>query len=133
MSQAARLISGITLITVPTIVYGGLTVLGVVSSGRFGMGVGRPLSPEQTSFFRAGHAHAGVLVIFSLVIQLTLDHASLAPDLTWALRIGAPLAAICVSGGFFGVAFFPSFRLLLYAGAALLSVVTLVTGIGLVR
>jgi len=42
MSQAARLISGITLITVPTIVYGGLTVLGIVSGGRFGLGVGRP-------------------------------------------------------------------------------------------
>lgn len=61
MSPMARLFSGITLITVPTIVYGGLTVLGVVSSGRFGLGVGRPLSPEQTAFFRAGHAHAGVL------------------------------------------------------------------------
>ncbi|HEY3587129.1 MAG TPA: hypothetical protein VGK85_08250 [Myxococcaceae bacterium] len=133
MSQAARLISGITLITVPTIVYGGLTVLGIVSSGRFGMGVGRPLTPEQTTFFRAGHAHAGVLVILSLVIQVLLDHASLSPDITWVLRIGAPLAAICVSGGFFGVAFFPSFRLLLYTGAALVSAVTLVTGIGLVR
>jgi len=129
MSDAARLISGITLITVPTIVYGGLTVLGIVSSGRFGMGIGRPLSPEQTSFFRAGHAHAGVLVILSLVIQLLLDQAGL----IWALRIGAPLAAICVSGGFFGVAFFPGFRALLYAGAALVSLVTLGTGIGLLR
>jgi hypothetical protein len=133
MSQAARLISGLTLITVPTIVYGGLTVLGVVSGGRFGMGVGRRLSPEQTSFFRAGHAHAGVLVILSLVVQLMLDHAALSPELTWALRIGAPLAAICVSGGFFGLAFFPGFRLLLYTGAALVSLVTLGTGIGLVR
>jgi hypothetical protein len=133
MSQAARLISGITLITVPTIVYGGLSVLGIISSGRFGMGIGRPLSPEQTTFFRAGHAHAGVLVILSLVIQVLLDHANLSPDLTWALRIGAPLGAICVSGGFFGIAFFPRFRLLLYTGAALVSAVTLVTGIGLVR
>jgi hypothetical protein len=133
MSPAARLISGITLITVPTIVYGGLTVLGIVSSGRFGIGLGRPLSSEQTSFFRAGHAHAGVLVILSLVIQVLLDHAALSPDLTWALRIGAPLAAICVSGGFFGVAFFPGFRMLLYTGAALVSLVTLGTGIGLLR
>jgi hypothetical protein len=133
MSDAARLISGITLITVPTIVYGGLTVLGIVSSGRFGMGIGRPLSPEQTSFFRAGHAHAGVLVILSLVIQLLLDQAGLSPELIWALRIGAPLAAICVSGGFFGVAFFPGFRALLYTGAALVSLVTLGTGIGLLR
>jgi len=133
MSQAARLLSGITLITVPTIVYGGLTVLGVVSSGHFGTGFGRPVSPEQTTFFRAGHAHAGVLVILSLVIQVMLDHAKLSEELVWALRIGAPLAAICVSGGFFGIAFLPSFRLLLYTGAALVSLVTLTTGIGLVR
>jgi len=133
MSEAARLISGITLITVPTIVYGGLAVLGIVSSGRFGMGIGRPLSPEQTTYFRAGHAHAGVLVILSLVIQLLLDHTQLSPELTWALRVGAPLAAICVSGGFFGVAFFAGFRLLLYVGAALVSLVTLGTGIGLLR
>ena len=64
---------------------------------------------------------------------MLLDHVKLSPELIWALRIGAPLAAICVSGGFFGVAFFPSFRLLLYTGAALASLVTLTTGIGLVR
>jgi hypothetical protein len=62
-----------------------------------------------------------------------LDHAALSPELTWALRIGAPLGAICVSGGFFGVAFSPGFRLLLYTGAALLWLVTFGTGIGLVR
>lgn len=132
MSQAARLLSGITLITVPTIVYGGLTVLGIVSGGHFGMDVGRPLSPQQTTFFRAGHAHAGVLVILSLVIQVMLDHAKLSDELVWVVRVGAPLAAICVSGGFFGIAFFPSFRLLLYAGGALVSLVRLTTGIGLV-
>jgi hypothetical protein len=133
MSPAARLLSGITLITVPTIVYGGLSVLGIVSGGRFGMGIGRTLTAEQTTFFRAGHAHAGVLVILSLVIQLMLDHAKLPAEWVWGLRIGAPLAAICVPGGFFGVAFFPEFRALLYTGAALLSLVTLATGIGLVR
>jgi len=133
MSPAGRLIAGITLITVPTIVYGGVTLLGIVSGNRFGLGIGRPLTAEQTTFFRAGHAHAGVLVIFSLVIQLLLDNAQLSSELVWALRIAAPLAAICVSGGFFGVAFIPGFKLLLYTGATLVSLVTLVTGIGLVR
>jgi len=133
MSPAGRLIAGITLITVPTIVYGGVTLLGIVSGNRFGLGIGRSLTAEQTTFFRAGHAHAGVLVIFSLVIQLLLDHVQLSSDLVWALRIGAPLAAISVSGGFFGVAFSPGFKALLYTGAALVSLVTLVTGIGLLR
>jgi hypothetical protein len=133
MSPAARLIAGLTLVTVPTIVYGGLTVLGIVSGGRFGLRIGRPLTAEQITFFRAGHAHAGVLVLFSLVIQVMLDQAKLPSELVWALRIGAPLAAIFVSGGFFGVAFLPAFKLLLYTGAALVSLVTLITGIGLLR
>jgi len=34
MTPAARMIAGITLITVPSIVYGGLSVLSVVSGGR---------------------------------------------------------------------------------------------------
>ncbi|HVP61344.1 MAG TPA: hypothetical protein VMT11_12330 [Myxococcaceae bacterium] len=133
MSAAARLFAGLTLITVPAIVYGGLTVLGVVSGDRLGKGVGRPLTPEQTAFFRAGHAHAGVLVILSLVLQLMLDHARLPVELTWAFRIAAPLAATFVSGGFFGVAFMPGFRVVLYTGAALVAVVTLGTGVGLLR
>jgi len=47
--------------------------------------VGRPLSPEQTSFFRAGHAHAGVLVSWSSSrwsSKLMLDHSALSPELT---------------------------------------------------
>jgi len=54
-----------------------------------------------------------VLVILSLVIQLMLDHAKLPAEWVWGL--------------------FPEFRTLLYTGAALLSLVTLATGIGLVR
>ena len=132
MSGAARLFSGLTLLTVPTIVYGGLTLLGVVSRGRFGTGA-PALTAEQASWFRAGHAHAGVLLIFSLEAQQLLDHARLPALLVTILRIAAPLAAVCVSGGFFGVAFVPSLRALLYLGATLVSGVTLATGIGLIR
>jgi hypothetical protein len=132
MSDQARLIAGITLITVPTIVYGGLSVLSVISGGRFGLKIGVTLTPEQTSYFRAGHAHAGVLVLFSLVLQLLLDHAHLADPWILSARIAAPSAAIAVSGGFFGIAFIPGFRLLLYTGALLMSAATLITGIGLV-
>ncbi len=131
MSPMARLFSGITLITVPTIVYGGLTVLNVVSRGRFGSGA-PPLTAEQANWFRAGHAHAGVLVMLSLILQQLLDHTSLPEGLVTALRVAAPLAAICVSGGFFGVAFLPALRGLLYLGATLVGGVTLATGIGLV-
>lgn len=132
MTQASRLMIGITLVTVPTIVFGGLTVLGVVTDGRAGL-PGPELTALQATLYRAGHAHAGVLVILSLVLQLLLDHVRLGRGTAWSARVAAPLAAILVSGGFFGLAHAPALRVLLYAGAALVSYATLTVGVGLLR
>ena len=132
MTRDARWVMGITLLTVPTIVYGGLTVLGMLTKGDAGL-LGPSVTPLQQALFRAGHAHAGVLVILSLVLQIALDHTRLAATWGWAARVGAPLAAILVSGGFFGLAYSPAFRALLYGGAALVAYATLATGIGLLR
>ena len=41
----------------------------------------------------------------------------------WLARISAPAAAVAVSGGFFGVAFFPGLRWLLYFGILFILVV----------
>jgi hypothetical protein len=133
MSRETRLMWGITLITVPTIVFGGLAILGVVSGGRYGLPAPPDLTVAQVVFYRAGHAHAGVLVILSLLLQLGVDQATLPRGLVWPIRIGAPAAAILVSGGFFGAAHLPALALLLYAGAFTLVVVTLAVGIGMVR
>jgi hypothetical protein len=133
MSNAAKLMTGITLVTVPTIVFGGLTVLGILTSGSAGMPGGPELTVAQYALFRAGHAHAGVLVILSIVVQVLLDHARLPVGMTWSARVAAPLAAICVSGGFFGVAYIPALRTVLYSGAALVCYATLTTGVGLLR
>ncbi|ABS26865.1 hypothetical protein [Anaeromyxobacter sp. Fw109-5] len=132
MSVASRLMIGITLLTVPTIVFGGLTVLGVVTAGEAGL-PGPALTPLQATLYRAGHAHAGVLVILSLVLQLLLDHARLGQGTAWSARVAAPLAAILVPGGFFGLAHAPPLRVLLYAGAALIAYATLTAGVGLLR
>jgi hypothetical protein len=51
----------------------------------------------------------------------------------WLARISAPVAAVAVSGGFFGVAFFPEFRWLLYFGGLILLVALVLTGVGLLR
>lgn len=131
MTHEARWMIGITLLTVPTIAYGGLALLGVLTGGRAGLHALR-LEPLQQSLFRAGHAHAGVLLILSLVIQLVLDAAGLGPSWRWAARVAAPLAAVLVSAGFFGMAFAPGLRAVLYLGAALAVFATLATGIGLV-
>ena len=133
MSPAARLMCGIGLVLIPTIVYGGLTVLYVISNGRLGPGGPPNLTPEQVSFYRAGHAHAGVLTLLALVMQLLLDHAVLPLELIWIVRIGVIAAALCVSGGFFAVAHVRALRGLLYVGAFLVAATTLTAGIGLLR
>jgi hypothetical protein len=134
ISRDARIVAGLTLLTVPTIMYGGLVLLGILTSGAAGLAPeGLTLNETQWSLFRAGHAHAGVWVILSLVLQILLDAATLPKSLEWLARIAAPLAAVALSGAFFGLAFFPSFRWLLYFGVACMAIAVLLAGIGLLR
>jgi hypothetical protein len=135
LSREARVVSGVTLLTVPTIMYGGATLLGTLTKGAGGISPGNLALLDQTQWalFRAGHAHAGVWVVLSLVIQVLLDSAALSLKLKWLARIAAPLAAVAISGGFFGLAYNSNFTWLLYFGAACLVVVVLLTGAGLLR
>ena len=123
MTREARLMSGIILITVPTIQYGGyflLTSLMDKSSGYME-------NPLRQNFFRAGHAHAGVIVILSLVCQMLADAAVLPNPLLWAVRIGIPVSAILISSGFFFSVLPPTASqaggavALIYAGAVILA------------
>jgi hypothetical protein len=67
------------------------------------------------------------------VIQVLLDSATLSAKLKWLARISAPVAAVAVSAGFFGVAFFPEFRWVLYFGGLSLLAALVLTGVGLLR
>jgi hypothetical protein len=135
MTREARLMSGIILITVPTIQYGGyflLTSLMNKSSGYME-------NPLRQNFFRAGHAHAGVIVILSLICQMLADAAVLPVPLLWFVRIGVPLSAILISAGFFFSVLPPTATQasgavsLIYAGALILAVAVVTLGIGLLR
>jgi hypothetical protein len=135
MTREARLMSGIILITVPTIQYGGyflLTSLMNKSSGYME-------NPLRQNFFRAGHAHAGVIVILSLVCQILADAAVLPTPMLWFVRIGVPLAAILISAGFFFSVLPPTATQasgavsLIYTGAVILAVGVVTLGIGLLR
>ena len=97
MTREARMMSGIILITVPTIQYGGYFLLTSLMT----KGSGYMDNPLRQNFFRAGHAHAGVIVILSLICQMLADAAVLPSSVLWAVRIGVPLAAILISSGFF--------------------------------
>lgn len=135
MSPAARMMSGITLIFVPTIQYGGyflLTSLMNASSGYMDNAL-------RQNFFRAGHAHAGVILILSLICQLLADAAVLPTPLLWFVRLGIPLAAILMSAGFFFSVLQPGASqvggavILIYAGALILAIAVVTLAIGLLR
>jgi len=135
MTREAKTMTGVILLTVPTIQYGGyflLTSLRDRSSHYMD-------NPLRQNFFRAGHAHAGVFVILALVCQLLADSATLPTPLLWVARIGVPLAAILIPAGFFLSMTSPSatapngFISLIPAGAVALAASVLILGIGLLR
>lgn len=85
--------SGIVLLTVAAIASGGHVLLRVV-------GGQVPANDLQRTFFRAGHAHAGVLVILGLVVRLLLADPAVAD---WGRTLGDCVlyAAILMPAGFF--------------------------------
>ncbi len=135
MTREARLMSGIILITVPTIQYGGYFLL----TSLMNKGSGYMENRLRQNFFRAGHAHAGVIVILSLVCQILADGAVLPDLLLWFVRIGVPLSAILISSGFFFSVLSPTVTqasravALIYAGAVILALTVVTLGIGLLR
>ena len=100
MSPDSRLMCGLSLILVPTIVYGGLTMLGVITNRALGTPGPKGLSESQIAFYRAGHAHAGVLTLLALFLQIALDHAAIPPPLVWPARVAAIVGSILVSVDF---------------------------------
>lgn len=135
MTTEARTMAGIILITVPTIQYGGYFLLTSLRDRR-----SRYMDNAlRQNFFRAGHAHAGVFVILSLVCQVLADAATLPASLLWMVRIGVPAAAILVPLGFFLSMPSPTatqpnrFLSFIYVGAVALAVSVVTLGIGLLR
>jgi hypothetical protein len=135
MTREARIMAGLILITVPSIQYGGYFLLtSLMDRGSHYME-----NPLRQNFFRAGHAHAGVVVILSLVCQVLADSATLPSPWLWLARIGVPAAAILIPLGFFlsmpsPTATAPNgFVSLIYVGAVVLAVSVLTLGFGLLR
>ena len=118
MTREAKTIAGVILLTVPTIQYGGYFLLTSLMN-RDSHYMDNPL---RQNFFRAGHAHAGVFVILSLVCQILADNATLSPSLLWLARIGVPIAAH--PNGFVS---------LIYVGIVFLAAAAITLGIGLLR
>jgi hypothetical protein len=135
MTREARRMSGIILITLPTIQYGGYFLLTSLMNSASGY----MDNPLRRNFFRAGHAHAGVIGILALMCQMLADGAALPALLLWLIRIGVPLSAILISSGFFFSVLRPDATQaggavsLIYGGALLLAVGIVILGVGLLR
>ncbi|MEU4574388.1 hypothetical protein ACBI99_30925 [Nonomuraea sp. ATR24] len=134
MSPASLSTAGVLLITVPTIAFGGVSLLSFLMRGV----PGYLDNPVRRGLWRAGHAHAGVLVLFSLVAMLYVDQADLSDGWKTLVRVSIVAAPILMPLGFFLSVARPSdtrpnrLIALTFAGGASLAVGTLTLGVGLV-
>lgn len=130
LSQSSMITAGVVLITVVGVAYGGRFLIHVVTDRA-------ETNDLQKSFFRAGHAHAGVLIILGLLIVM-LTSVTGVPRWSHQLGIGVLYAAILMPAGFFlsVVGRDPQrpnrLVILLWLGAASLVVGLLGAGIGLI-
>jgi hypothetical protein len=85
--------TGVVLLTVVAVAWGGTFLLRIV-------GGGADANELQRSYFRAGHAHAGVLIILGLLIRVLLTFGDV-PDWSVQLSGGVLIAAILMPAGFF--------------------------------
>ncbi len=84
----------IALLSLVSVEYGGWALLGFLT-GRGNLGEFRE------KFFRAGHAHAGVLLVLSLVYFLYLDRTGYSNGVRWLAGSLLLVGIIAQSGGFF--------------------------------
>jgi hypothetical protein len=135
MSRESRMLAGILLVTVPTVMFGGAALLQHLVRGV----PGYLDNPLRQSLWRAGHAHAGVWLILSLVMLRYVDEARLPPAGKWVARLGTPIAAILLPAAFFLSVLSPDARqaspliALAYVGALALAAAVLTLGVGLIR
>ena len=96
-------------------------------------------NPLRHDLWRAGHAHAGVYLVLSLVMLRYADDAVLSPLWKWLARTGAPIAAILIPAAFFLSVASPAatrpngLMNLAYIGALFLAGAVLSLGVGLIR
>ena len=93
LNPSSSITVGAVLLTVIAVAYGGTFLLSLVT--------GRAQANDlQKSFYRAGHAHAGVLIILGLVVVIVTSDPGV-PGWAHSLSSGVLYAAILMPAGFF--------------------------------
>ncbi|MEV6901325.1 hypothetical protein [Amycolatopsis sp. NPDC051372] len=123
MHGPVQLFTVIALVSLPTVMYGGYALMGLLKRG--------VLNDQQESFFRAGHAHAGVLLVLALVALQVLDHSGLSDSLRWVVCLLLLFGVLAQSGGFFLAMLRTRVGMsITTAGAVLLGAAMLITAYG---
>lgn len=94
LSQSVQTTAGIVLLAAVTVTSGG-AFLAKVATG------GVPATDFQRSFYRAGHGHAGILIVFGLVCLLLTEATALTGFARWLAATGVLVSAIVLPAGFF--------------------------------
>jgi len=134
VSSESRRLAGVLLVILPTVMIGGVSILTLLIGDSAYM-----RNPLRQDLWRAGHAHAGVLLILSLIVLRYVDEAQLTSRLKAFVRVATPSAAILMPLAFFLSVLTPdatkpnALIALAYVGAAVLAAGVLVLGIGLLR
>jgi RsiW-degrading membrane proteinase PrsW (M82 family) len=135
MTSASLGFAAFLLIAVPAVEVGGLSLLYMIGK----RDPGYLDNPVRRHLFRAGHAHAGVWIIFALVAMLYVDQANLSDLTKMIVRICFGAAPILMPLGFF-LSIVPSRAerpnkviTLVYLGGLLLGIGAVTLGIGLLR
>lgn len=135
MSDETRILAGILFLSLVTVETGGLYLVKLWRTGAGSGGVGA--TPFQIGFARAGHAHAGVLLVLGLLALLFVDASGLGGAAAWIARTGVPVAAILMPAGFFAASAGAGrtepngFVALVLAGATVMAVGLTTLGVGL--
>ncbi len=134
MSCESRLVAGILLILVPTVEIGGASILSLLISDP-----AYAQNDLRQDLWRAGHAHAGVWLVLSLVALRYVDEATLSEGMKWVGRLAFPAAAILTPAAFFLSVLSPeatepnALIYLAYVGGVVLAAGLLVLGVGPIR
>jgi hypothetical protein len=134
MSPESRRLAGVLLVVLPTVILGGVSLLRLLISDP-----AYQANPLRQDLWRAGHAHAGVMLVLSLVLLRYVDEARLSPLARSVARLAAPIAAILLPLAFFLSVLSPDatapngFIYLAYGGAAVLAIGLVTLGVGLLR
>ena len=134
MSRASRRLAGVLLMILPAVMIGGVRILTLLIRNPAYM-----KNPLRQDLWRAGPAHAGMLVMLTLLALRYVDEATLSHGMKWFVRLSLPSAAIFLPVAFFFSVLTPDatapngFIYLAYIGAVVLAAGLLTLEIGLLR